>query len=203
MHVLHKLKCSILESIGHAVINLKENLLNAEPDVESIVDVSLMPENRGSAQLKLCLRMGSSTGIPNRKTDLPTEFSIFENQRRAVLYPHEFGPSNLLLNERAPFSDDSGYNPAPYSCLDDVTPPTGFVWDPSPETGGWKIDYTYTQTDPEGWCYGIDFNFISSNLKKGESTTSPFLRSVRRRRWTRAVLAELIRNNRTVSSSSL
>jgi hypothetical protein len=115
------------------------------------------------------------------------EIDIFENQRRAILPPNEWSAENLTSSDRYALSDETGKYPAPYSSLDDATPPIGCIWDHS-ANGGWKLDMTYTETDENGWSYGIDFDFIMSNYKKKKSTISPIGRFCRRRRWYRRVI---------------
>lgn len=124
------------------------------------------------------------------------EVDVFENQRRSLIPPNSFSAASLNASDRHPLSDETGKLPASYSSLDDAAPPHGCVWDTS-ANGGWKIDMTYTDTDDAGWSYGIDFDFIMTNLKKGKSTTNRYGRFCRRRRWYRIAWSfeEIIDNN--------
>jgi hypothetical protein len=115
---------------------------------------------------------------------------IFENQRRSALPPYDFG-NNTFPGERSLFSDESGKVNAPYTTLDDALPPPGYIWDPSPP-GVWTIDKDYTQTDENGWSYGIDFSAIMRNYRVNNSTTKAFGRSARRRRWIRHAIDQSI-----------
>lgn len=105
-------------------------------------------------------------------------FEVYENQRRIL----DWGCENLFSAERPPFSDETGEIKYNYPLLNSVNePPAGYEWVDS----DWAVDTTYTNTDSEGWVYGIDFTWIMANLKKGRSTTSSMGRSVRRRKHIR------------------
>lgn len=108
----------------------------------------------------------------------------FENQRRSVFFPFDWG-SNNFENERAAFSDETGNFPAPFSKLQDARAPEGFEWDDTPGAGEWKIDRQYIKNDESGWSYGIVFANIMEDLKNKKESISPNFMSVRRRRWIR------------------
>ena len=110
------------------------------------------------------------------------EYHVFENQRRVFL---EWGSRHLLSFERTAYTDESGSIACPFNNHDvKFNPPKGYEWrDDSKDQ--WLVDKEYTNTDEEGWVYGIDFGYIMQNLRAGRSTTTSQLRSVRRRRWKR------------------
>jgi hypothetical protein len=68
--------------------------------------------------------------------------------------------------------------------LEEALPPQGYQW----LEEAWVTDKTYTQVDSEGWCYGISFEYIMSNLKNKSSTTQHSGRVVRRKRLTRLAI---------------
>jgi hypothetical protein len=70
------------------------------------------------------------------------EVVVFENQRRQVLPPFNWGFGNLMAHERSRFSDESGTVSYNMPELDNISPPQGFQWCADP----WYIDMTYTQT---------------------------------------------------------
>lgn len=105
-------------------------------------------------------------------------FEVYENQRIVV----NWDSANLFSAERPPFSDETGEIRYNYTSINAKNePPPGYEW----VDLDWKVDTDYTNTDPEGWVYGIDFTWIMANLKKGRSTTSSMGRSVRRRKYIR------------------
>ncbi len=65
-----------------------------------------------------------------------------------------------------------------------INPPKGYAWRED-STDKWIVDIDYTNTDGEGWVYGIDFGYVMQSLRQNKSSTNSHLRSVRRRRWKR------------------
>lgn len=100
---------------------------------------------------------------------------VFQNQRRVL----DWGPS-LMPFERKHFSNESGnYN---YESKEVITPPKGYIWlDPV-----WTLDRNYLDTDEDGWCYGITFSDIMTDLKNGVGNLGLGIPpSVRRRKFFR------------------
>jgi hypothetical protein len=116
------------------------------------------------------------------------EYHVFENQRRVFL---EWGARNLMLFERAAYTEETGATSCPFTNhVVKFKPPKGYVWQEESKDQ-WLVDQEYTNTDEEGWVYGTDFGYVMQNLRLGVSTTSSQLRSVRRRRWKRIAVKAL------------
>ena len=115
-------------------------------------------------------------------------FYFYENQRSAGLL--NFSGSYLSAFDRDNYSDETGYFRSPY-CPQDVKfkPPEGYVWDHQ-HFYKWTIDFEYTETDNDGWSYGIDFNHVMQRLRRGKSTSYKYLQNVRRRRWQRIAVSK-------------
>ncbi len=110
---------------------------------------------------------------------LPT--FVFENERRSLIPPFNFG-DNLSFFERGKFSDEEGEKTVLHA---DVLKLIGApLLDFSDHDWIWCFDTEYTQCDEEGWSYGFDFLNLMSNCKKESSVTDSKLQPVRRRRWT-------------------
>jgi len=103
----------------------------------------------------------------------------FENERRA--FTHGLNWQRL---KKCGFSEVDVTKSQPYSEKEDALPPDGFEWD-----GDWELDLTHHKTGEGGWIYAVDFNAMRFNLRTGINFTSPFLQSVRRRRWNRKARA--------------
>jgi hypothetical protein len=112
-----------------------------------------------------------------------TLVEVYENQRRQPYYPFDW--SNRAYT-RPLYSDESlnvGYK---FEKLDDAAPPPGCVW-----ASEWCIDKKYTETDENGWIYGLAFRRILSDRKHGKpSHTKPQNMMARRRKWVRKAVTE-------------
>lgn len=107
---------------------------------------------------------------------------VFENQRRDVAWNWGKHSGQLLGLERGPYSDEAGTIEYHYKNLDAAPAPAGYTWIPDDD---WCIDMDYTNTDEAGWSYAVDWRSMMSNLRKGHSSTSGTLYTVRRRKWRR------------------
>jgi len=99
----------------------------------------------------------------------------FENERRA--FTHGLAWQRL---KKCGFSEVDVTKSQPFVEKEDALPPDGYEWD-----GDWKLDLTHHKTGEGGWIYAVDFNAMRFNLRTGINFTSPFMQSVRRRRWNR------------------
>lgn len=140
--------------------------------------------NASTSDLQGTLNKRASKRLSSIEPNEPQLISVFENQRRCILPPYDWGDGNLLLNDVPHFSDIQGSQAFPFETLVDAIPPPGYEWDTTGKDT-WKLDKQYTQTDNDGWSYGIHFTYILSNYLKGKSTTSGVGRATRRRKWTR------------------
>lgn len=156
----------------------------------------VLQADKGVSESKLLLNLTKKEGHANDEDNRDNnameaahfdqeQVHYFENQRRSMYFPFEFGSGNLSksLGERSEFSDESGLSAAPFTSLNDATPPDGFEWDDT----AWRVDRAYTQMDDEGWSYGLDFSWIMSNYKNQCSVTSSKLKPYRRRKWIRKI----------------
>lgn len=113
-----------------------------------------------------------------------SEFSVmfvYENQRRTIIPLTEFSCDHLSDKDRPALSDETGIKTFPFDALKDAEAPTGYTFD-----GDWQMDCKYTDTDSDGFCYGINFEYIMSNYRRAKSNSSNVRgRVVRRRRWIR------------------
>ena len=105
---------------------------------------------------------------------------VFENQRRTLIPRTDWSSGSLLLNDRGALTDESGTRLFPSDSRDKAPPPPGYVWE-----GDWMIDRNYTAQDTHGWSYGMNFDFVMSNMRKNCSNTVSHGRVVRRRKWVR------------------
>ena len=94
---------------------------------------------------------------------------VYENQRRVLLpIPTAWSTDCLGAADRGALSDETGIRAFPFeSVASAVVSVKGYVFD-----GKWELDKQYTDTDSEGWSYGINFEYIMSNYRRGKSTTS-------------------------------
>lgn len=100
---------------------------------------------------------------------------VYQNQRRVL----DWGPSGVPF-ERKHFSNETG--DINYDSKEHVHPPSGYVW----FDAVWTLDRNYIDTDEDGWCYGITFGDIMSDLKKGVGNIGAGIPpSVRRRKFFR------------------
>jgi hypothetical protein len=105
------------------------------------------------------------------------DVEVYENQRRQPYYPCDW--SNKAYT-RPLFSDltyEVGYT---FETLAAAVPPPNFTW-----SSEWCLDKSYTQTDENGWSYGLTFGRILANYKQNKSHTSPLKMMARRRKWVR------------------
>lgn len=102
---------------------------------------------------------------------------IFENQRISLF--GNWGPNHLLPTDRPRFSNRDGDIEMSF---DKVKLRPNWIW-----TSAWKVDYSYTDTDDEGWSYATDFPRFNQHLERGKSNTKKIGNSVRRRRWIRTL----------------
>jgi hypothetical protein len=118
---------------------------------------------------------------------------VFQNQRRAL----DWGPS-LIPFERKHFSNESGN--CNYESKEVITPPKGYIW----LDAVWTLDRNYLETDEDGWCYGITFSDMMTDLKNGVGNLGIGIPpSVRRRKFFRRCVrsgSELARNIETSKS---
>ena len=105
---------------------------------------------------------------------------VFENQRRSLIPLTNWSSDNMATMDRSPLSDESGTKTFPYDALRAADPPEGYIW-----SDDWAIDRTYTQQDKDGFSYGVNFEYIMANFRKGRSTTQSHARVTRRRKWVR------------------
>ena len=71
------------------------------------------------------------------------------------------------------------YHPLPDGQENELT--HGWEW-----VNKWEVDLDYTECDPEGWSYGVDFNNVQVRLQRRHSVDQSGITDfVRRRRWTR------------------
>ena len=113
--------------------------------------------------------------------DVPEVMTVtcYENERRA--FTHGLNWQRL---KKCGFSEKDVSKSQPYAEKEDAQPPEGYVWE-----GDWELDLTHHKTGEGGWIYAVDFNAMKFNLKAGINFTSPFMQSVRRRRWNRKARA--------------
>jgi hypothetical protein len=106
---------------------------------------------------------------------------VYENQRRQPYYPFDW--SNRAYT-RPLYSDvtlNVGYT---FEKLDVAVPPPGCIW-----ASEWCYDKKYTETDEDGWVYGLAFRQIVANSKNGKSHTKPQNMMARRRKWVRKIMS--------------
>lgn len=170
---------------------------NTEGATTTSKDGSTQQKESDAASIPISLCLDCDDSIPDIEEDVLNVVAstilvveTFENQRRSALPPYDWG-YHSMLGERASFSDESGKNNCAYSKLAEASPPPGYMWDPSPP-GTWVVDKDYTQTDDEGWSYGIDFAAVMRNYRSNTSVVKGLGRSVRRRRWIRNALNESV-----------
>jgi hypothetical protein len=108
---------------------------------------------------------------------------VYENQRRQPYYPFDW---STRAYTRPLYSDESltvGYK---FESRDNALPPPGCSW-----ASEWCIDKKYTDTDDNGWIYGLAFRRIVSDRKHGKpSYTKAQNMMARRRKWVRKVVTK-------------
>lgn len=136
-------------------------LVHAAPQGLTLEADALMSISATQTQLSLSHQFHRFFNDADKNTisERRLEVRLFENQKRSLLPPYEWGRGHLLPSDRSEFSDETGtiscsYNPYDSTAVPYDTP--GFEWD-----GEWKHDLTYTTCDAEGWSYGLDFGKIS------------------------------------------
>lgn len=181
-----------------SITALRENVDNSTGGISNTTDKDSLRES-------VVASTASSSAVPNtlHEADIHAahhynnanvntskelvEFAVFENQRRQILPPYDWSNGNLLVRvERGQYSDESGSRSFAVDSLAAIVPPSGYEWlSRGSGTSEWKVDKIYTPTDDFGWTYGLHFVEIMNNLSNGISSTSPALKCVRRRKWTR------------------
>jgi hypothetical protein len=106
---------------------------------------------------------------------------VFENQRRTPYPPFDWSSSAYT---RANFSDLNFTKNYKFDTVLSAKPPEGWNW-----IGKWEIDKVYTQTDMDGWSYGVTFSKLLSNFKRGKSYAKPINAYARRRKWVRKLVS--------------
>jgi hypothetical protein len=104
------------------------------------------------------------------------EMEVFENSRRAL--SHNLDWQRLKKNG---FSGKNVKDACNFRELKEARPPPGRRW-----VDEWVVDKGWTTTDKDGWVYAIDFEAMKFNIRSGIHFTSPFMQSVKRRKWVRA-----------------
>lgn len=106
------------------------------------------------------------------------EIQVFENQRFLRGWASKF----LKKLEDPPYiSDEQGIIENHFSNLDDIPCPAGWQW-----ASDWKLNFGYTNTGKDGWCYGTSFLRIRAKFAANCSSSSPTPRQTcRRRLWLR------------------
>lgn len=107
---------------------------------------------------------------------------LYENQRRQPYYPFEWSKRAYT---RPPYSDELMHVAYKFEDTDKAVPPSGCSW-----ASPWCLDTKYTETDENGWIYGIAFRRILADRKAGRpSYTKAQNMMARRRKWVRKVVS--------------
>ena len=126
------------------------------------------------------IKVSFTTDINEATAVTRLRYRIYHNQRRSITFKWEDG--HLLSSDRKIFSDEKGKRDFGGPMLEDVLPPSGYRWVAG---STWVVDKQYTNTDANGWVYGMDFAAISNDFENCESQTYAGMKMVRRRRLTR------------------
>lgn len=123
--------------------------------------------------------------------DEEVESEVFENERYSMV--SGWG-AYFMPGDRSTYSDRKGELSS--SEFPDVHLPHGYQW-----ISDWKVDKTYTDTDPDGWTFGSTFGSIETDFEHGTSNpTNRTFDMCRRRRWVRTSRRNVAKSTANVDS---